>query len=82
MNLPFFIARRYFLSKKSQRAINIISMISVTGVMIGTAALIIVLSVFNGFETLILRLYNSFDPDLKISVVQGKSFSLEHFPMH
>lgn len=82
MNLPFFIARRYFLSKKSQRAINIISMISVTGVMIGTAALIIVLSVFNGFETLILRLYNSFDPDLKISVVQGKSFSLDQFPMH
>ncbi|MCX6290555.1 MAG: hypothetical protein NT126_02170 [Bacteroidetes bacterium] len=50
MNFPLFIARRYFLSKKSQRAINIISMISVIGVMIGTGALIIVLSVFNGFE--------------------------------
>lgn len=81
MNLPFFIAKRYLISKKSQRAINIISWVSVFGVMIGTAALIIVLSVFNGFETLILRLYNSFDPDLKISAVHGKSFSLDHFPL-
>lgn len=56
-------------------------MISVVGVMIGTAALIIVLSVFNGFETLIVRMYNSFDPDLKISAVRGKSFSLENFPL-
>ena len=82
MNLPHFIARRYFFSKKSQRAINIISMISVVGVTIGTAALIIVLSVFNGFENLILRLYNSFDPDLKISKVEGKSFDLRSFPQH
>ncbi len=81
MNLPLAIARRYFFSKKSQRAINIISMISVIGVMIGTAALIIVLSVFNGFENLILRLYNSFDPDLKISAVEGKSFQLNTFPL-
>jgi lipoprotein-releasing system permease protein len=74
MNLPFFIARRYFFSKKSQRVINIISWISAIGVTIGTAALIIVLSVFNGFEDLILRLYNSFDPDLRIELVTGKSF--------
>lgn len=72
--LPFFIAFRYFFSKKSQRVINIISVISAIGVMIGTAALIIVLSVFNGFEDLILRLYNSFDPDLRIELVAGKSF--------
>ena len=72
--LPFFIAFRYFFSKKSQRVINIISAISSIGVMIGTAALIIVLSVFNGFEDLILRLYNSFDPDLRIELVAGKSF--------
>ncbi len=57
-------------------------MISVVGVTIGTAALIIVLSVFNGFENLILRLYNSFDPDLKISKVEGKSFDLKSFPIH
>ncbi|HPD54032.1 MAG TPA: ABC transporter permease, partial [Bacteroidia bacterium] len=66
MRLPLFIARRYFFSRRSQRAVNIISMISVTGISIGTAALIVVLSVFNGFEDLILRLYNSFDPDIKI----------------
>lgn len=74
MRLPLFIARRYFLSKKSQRAVNVISMISVLGVVVGTAALIIVLSVFNGFEDLILRLYNSFDPDIKIEAVIGKNF--------
>lgn len=80
MQLPFFIARRYFLSKKSQRAINIISMISVLGVMVGTAALVIVLSVFNGFEDLILQLYNAFDPDIKIEAAQGKTFSYRQFP--
>ncbi|REJ81905.1 MAG: ABC transporter permease [Bacteroidetes bacterium] len=81
MNLPFFIAKRYFLSPKSQKAINIISMISVTGVTIGTAALIVVLSVFNGFEGLVMRLYNSFDPDLKISLVEGKKFSLNEISL-
>ena len=74
MNLPLFIARRYFFSKKSQRAINIISIISVIGVMIGTGALIVVLSVFNGFESLVVSLYNSFDPELKITVAEGKTF--------
>ena len=74
LRLPVFIARRYFFSKKSQRVINIISLISAVGVTIGTAALIIVLSVFNGFEDLILRLYNSFDPDLKVELNIGKSF--------
>lgn len=75
--LPSFIARRYFFSKKSQRVINIISLISVIGVTIGTAALIIVLSVFNGFEDLIKQLYNSFDADLRITVNEGKSFSID-----
>lgn len=74
MRLPLFIARRYFLSKKSQRVINVISMISMVGVMIGTAALIIVLSVFNGFENLIERLYNSFDADIRITASAGKMF--------
>ena len=79
--LPSFIARRYFFSKKSQRVINIISLISVIGVAIGTAALIIVLSVFNGFENLIKQLYNSFDADLRITINEGKSFSIDevHF---
>lgn len=69
-----FIARRYFFSRKSQRVINIISLISIIGVTIGTAALIIVLSVFNGFEGLIKELYNSFDSDLRITLNEGKSF--------
>ncbi len=73
-SLSTFVAVRYFFSKKSQRVINIISIISAIGVTIGTAALIIVLSVFNGFEDLILRLYNSFDPDLRIELVEGKTF--------
>lgn len=73
--LSNFIARRYFFSKKSQRVINIISLISVVGVTIGTAALIIVLSVFNGFEDLIKQLYNSFDADLRVEINEGKSFS-------
>lgn len=75
LNLPFYIARRYFLSKKSQHAINIISWVSMAGIAVGTAGLIIVLSVFNGFSNLITGLYNVFDPDLKISVKEGKSFS-------
>lgn len=77
MNLPLFIAKRYFFSKKSQRAINIISLVSVIGVAVGTGALIIVLSVFNGFEHLVLNLYNSFDPDIKITATTGKVFSEE-----
>lgn len=74
MNFPMFIARRYLFAKKSNNAINIISAISVAGVMIGTMALVIVLSVFNGFDNLVKSLFNSFDPDLKISLVEGKFF--------
>ncbi len=74
MNLPLFIARRYLFAKKSNNAINIISGISVAGVMIGTMALVIVLSVFNGFDNLVKSLFNSFDPDLRISLVEGKTF--------
>jgi lipoprotein-releasing system permease protein len=72
--LPYFFARRYLFSKKSTNAINIISMISVAGMVLGSAALIIVLSVFNGFEDLITSLYNSFNPDLKIQAAKGKVF--------
>jgi lipoprotein-releasing system permease protein len=77
MNLTFFIARKYFFSHKSPRAVNIISIISVIAVAFGTSALIIVLSVFNGFETLVKSLYNSFDPDIKITSAEGKTFSFE-----
>lgn len=74
MNLSLFIAKRYFLSKRKKNFINIISILSVVGVAFSTAALIIVLSVFNGLEDLLGSLYNSFDPQLKIESVKGKSF--------
>lgn len=72
MNLSIFIARRYLFSKKKQNAINIISIISMVGVMIGTTALIVVLSVFNGIDTLLTTVTDSFTPDVTISPVQGK----------
>ncbi|MDZ4716684.1 MAG: FtsX-like permease family protein [Cytophagales bacterium] len=74
MNLPFFIARRYFVSKRKKNFINIISVLSMVGVAFATAALIIVLSVFNGLEVLLRSLYTSFDPELKIEAVLGKTF--------
>ncbi len=74
MNVPFYIARRYLVAKKSHNAINIISYISVMGVTVGTTALIVVLSVFNGFDLLVRSLINSFNPDLKIELVEGKTF--------
>jgi lipoprotein-releasing system permease protein len=74
LNFPFYIAKRYLLAKKKRNAINIISAISVGGVMVGTMALVIVLSVFNGFDKVIKSLINSFDPDLKITIVEGKVF--------
>ena len=74
MNLPFHIAKRYLFSKKKQNVVNIISLISVIGVMLGTTALVIVLSVFNGLNGLITDLYGSFDPDLKILPAKGKTF--------
>jgi lipoprotein-releasing system permease protein len=76
LNLPFFIARKYFLSKKKKNFINVISIISMCGVAVGTMALVIVLSVFNGLEDLIRELNKNFDPELKVEVVKGKSFEL------
>src|SRR5690606_32590609 len=76
MNVSFLIAKRYFRSKKKRNIISIISNISMIGVAVGTMALIIVLSVFNGIEDLIRSLYGSFDPDLKISSVEGKNFEV------
>jgi lipoprotein-releasing system permease protein len=74
MNLPFFIAKRYLVSKKKRNIINIISGVAITGVTIGTIALVVVLSVYNGFNSLIHSMFSSFDPDLKITAVEGKSF--------
>ena len=74
MNLPLFIARRYLLAKKSHNAINIISMISVCSVAVATVALVCVLSVFNGFRDLVISSFGYFDPELKITAVEGKVF--------
>ena len=74
MNFPFYIARRYLVAKKSHNAINIISLISVLGVTTGTMALIVILSVFNGFDSLVRSLINSFNPDLRIELAEGKTF--------
>lgn len=72
MKLSFFIARRYLFSKKKQNAINIISAISVAGVAIGTTALIVILSVFNGIDLILQKSTDSMTPDLIISPVKGK----------
>ena len=74
MNLPFFIARRYLFARKSHNVINIISAISAVGMAIGTAALIIVLSVYNGFDSLVRQSLSETAPDLKVVPVIGKSF--------
>lgn len=74
MNLPLLFARRYLFAKRSTNAINIITAISVIGVAIGTAALILVLSVFNGFEALLTGLFGHFNPNIKITPAQGKTF--------
>ena len=66
MNFPFFIARRYFFSRKNTNVINIISFISILGVTVGSFALIVILSVFNGMEDIAISNFNSFDPEIKI----------------
>lgn len=73
MNFPFFVARRYLFSKKSTHVINIISGISAIGVAVATMALVIVLSVFNGFHDLVATLFTSFDPQLEIVPTMGKT---------
>lgn len=77
MKLALQIARRYLVSKKSVNVINLISALSVVGVAVGTLALIVVLSVFNGIENFIHGMLSNFDPDLKVTVVEGKSFALD-----
>jgi lipoprotein-releasing system permease protein/zinc transport system substrate-binding protein len=74
MRFSFFIAKRYFFSKKKHHAINWVSIISVCGVMVGTIALVCILSVFNGFKGVIEELFSNFDPPLEITAVEGKTF--------
>ena len=74
MKLSLYIAKRYLFAKKSRNAINIISAVSVAGVAVGTMALIIILSVFNGLEKMVSAIFNTFDPDIKITLAEGKTF--------
>ncbi len=74
MNFPFYIARRYLFSKKSTHAINVISGISVVGVAVASMALVVTLSVFNGFHDMVASLFTQMDPQLKITSLKGKTF--------
>ena len=73
MNFPFYIARRYLFSKKSTHAINIISCISAVGVAVATMALVVTLSVFNGFHDLVASFFTSFDPQIELVPAEGKT---------
>ena len=73
MNFPFYIARRYLFSKKSTHAINVISAISVIGVAVASMALVVTLSVFNGFHDMVANLFTQMDPQLKVTPVKGKT---------
>ncbi len=73
LGFPFFIARRYLISKKSTNVINIISGISAVGVAVASMAMVVTLSVFNGFSDLVASLFTNFDPQLEITPVEGKT---------
>ena len=75
MKLSLYIAKRYLFAKKSRNAINVISAISVAGVMVGTMALITILSVFNGLEEMVKSIFSTSDPEIKITPVKGKVFT-------
>ena len=77
MNFPFYIARRYLFSKKSMNAINVISGISVVGVTVATMALVVTLSVFNGFHDIVASLFTQLDPQIKITPVKGKTVAAD-----
>lgn len=74
MKISFYITKKYLLSKHLPKAINVISIIASLGIMFGCIALILVLSVFNGFYTLIHDLFHQFDPHIKVTAVKGKFF--------
>ena len=81
MRLPLFIANRYLVAKKSHNLINIITWISILGISVGSFALIVVLSAFNGLEKVISSMNNRLTPDLQIAAVKGKTIDLTAFPL-
>ena len=74
---PFFLARRYLFSRKSHHTINIISGISLCGVALATAALVVTLSVFNGFRDMVASFFTAFDPELKVTLAEGKTIAAD-----
>ncbi len=80
MNTSLYIAKRYFFSRQNKNAVNIITAISLLGLLVGTAALVIVLSAMNGLEGLVRENYNTFDPDLKVTRTEGKYLNQSDFP--
>lgn len=80
MIFPGYIAKRYLFSKKTRNVINIITGVAIVGVAVGTMALVVVLSAFNGLESLVERLYAAFDPQIKVMPASGKFFSDKDFP--
>lgn len=81
MRLPLFIAKRYLIGKKSQNLINIITWISIVGIGVGSFALIVVLSAFNGLEQVISSMSNRLTPDIQVAPVKGKTLDLTAFPL-
>ncbi len=84
MNLSFKIAKRYFFSRKSGGSFNLITIlsgVSLLGYIVGAAALLVVLSVFNGFEVLFQSMYHNFDSDMQVSATVGKTFNLTQIPL-
>lgn len=80
MRTILLLIRKYLFAGKSSLSINIIASVSILGLAIGTAALIIVLSVFNGFEELLTGMFSKYNPDIKIVDVRGRNFSEDSFP--
>lgn len=81
MNVAFYIARKYFLSKKKKSFINFIAIISMGSLCVAAAAMIIVLSGFNGMEDFLRSLFVSFDPDLRLSPLKGKTMFFDQLPI-
>ena len=76
MNLPVFIARRYFFSRRKRSFISWLSLLAMLGVGVGTMALVVVLSVFNGMEDLNRQLFKSAEADLTVQPIEGKRFEV------
>lgn len=77
MNLSLYIAKRYLFSKKSHQVINIISGVAIAGIALATAAMVCVLSVFNGFQSVVTEQFTAFDPDIKITASSGKAITTD-----